>query len=339
VARGSDRYLRQELLAELGSAGQERLAAARVLVAGCGALGTNQAQLLARAGVGYLRIVDRDVVELSNLHRQVLFLEEDVAGQLPKAVAAARRLAAANSEVRVEPVVADIGQHTVESLLSGCDLVLDATDNLETRYLINDACVKHRVPWVYGGAIGVQGTVMVVRPGEGPCLRCLLPTPPGPGMLPTCDQLGVLNTAPALVAALQVTEAVKLLAGSPALEGVLSVDLWKSEFHRMGLKRDPSCPCCGKGTYAFLTGALGSDTVRMCGRDAVQVMPSAAGQVDLPALAARLSPHGTVENTGHFLKLVAGPHTLVVFPDGRVMVRGTTDEALARSLVARYVGA
>lgn len=333
-----DRYWKQRLVAGFGDKGQDALLAARVTLVGCGALGCAQAQLLARAGVGKLTLIDRDYVEVSNLHRQLLFDEEDARQAIPKAEAAARRLREVNSTVEIVARVADVTAQNVESLLEGATLVLDATDNIEARYLVNDACVKRGVPWIYGGALGVEGTVMAVLPGQGPCLRCLFDEPPPPGSLPTCDMLGVLNVTPATVAALQVAEALKLVAGKPTFPGVIALDLFSSTFRAIKVERDPSCACCGKRKFEYLEGRGASGATSLCGRNAVQIRPDGAHALDLSALASRLAGAGKITNNGFLLRLEVGEHTLHVFADGRAIVKGTDDPATARAVYARYVG-
>jgi molybdopterin-synthase adenylyltransferase len=333
------RYARQAVLEVIGPAGQRRLAECTVLIVGCGALGSTQAELLARGGVGKLIIVDRDILELHNLQRQLLFDEQDVRDRMPKAAAAARRLRAVNSAISVEAVVADVTVANVEALLRPADLMLDGTDNFETRYLLNDAAVRLDKPWVYGGVLGTDGTVMAVRPGRGPCLRCLLPEPPGASGLPTCETQGVLNTAVAWVAALQVTEALKLLVGDPTAEHKLHVlDVWRGSITSVSVKRTEECVCCGQRRFEFLTAERGSSTTVFCGRNAVQVTPDRSTSPDFAALGQRLAPLGAVKVNGLVLEVTCGPHRLVVFPDGRVLVMGTTDTAEARSLVAKYIG-
>jgi molybdopterin/thiamine biosynthesis adenylyltransferase len=242
----NQRYAKQILLKELGPAGQEKLASAAVLIVGCGALGSVQSQLLVRAGVGRMRIVDRDVPELDNLHRQILFDEDDVRARSPKADVAGRKLPKANSTVAVETRVMEVDAENIDGLVADVDLVMDATDNFETRYLINDACVRGRKPWVYGGVIAASGMTMTVVPGRGPCLRCLLPRPPQDGSVPSMETEGVLGTAPVTVAALQVTEAVKLLCGAPPREGLLMIDVWSGSFQTVPVLRDENCPACGR---------------------------------------------------------------------------------------------
>jgi molybdopterin/thiamine biosynthesis adenylyltransferase len=242
----NERYAKQILLKELGPAGQEKLASAAVLIVGCGALGSVQSQLLVRAGVGRVRIVDRDVPELDNLHRQILFDEDDVRARSPKAEVAGRKLPKANSTVAVETRVMEVTAANIDGLVADVDLVLDATDNFQTRYVINDACVRHNKPWIYGGVIATSGMTMSIVPGRGPCLRCLFPQAPEDGTVPTIQTEGVLGTAPVTVAALEVTEAVKLLCGAPPREGLLTIDVWNGSFQAVPVLRDPSCPACGR---------------------------------------------------------------------------------------------
>ncbi|HEY3447882.1 MAG TPA: ThiF family adenylyltransferase [Myxococcales bacterium] len=333
-----DRYWKQRLVSGFGDKGQDALRAAKVTLVGCGALGCGQAQLLARAGVGRLTLIDRDFVEFSNLHRQLLFDEQDALQAIPKAEAAARRLRQVNSTVEIVAKVADVTAQNVESLIEGADLVMDATDNIEARYVVNDACVKHGVPWIYGGALGVEGTVMAVLPGKGPCLRCLFDEPPPPGTLPTCDMLGVLNITPATVAALQVTEALKLFAGKPTFPGVIALDLFTSTFRTVKVEKNPDCVCCGQRKFEFLEGNAASGATSLCGRNAVQIRPAGEHAIDLAALAARLATAGKVTNNGFLLRLELGEQTLHVFADGRAIVKGTDDPVAARAIYAKYVG-
>jgi adenylyltransferase/sulfurtransferase len=338
----SDRYSRQARFAPIGAAGQERIRAARVLVVGCGALGSVAVDLLARAGVGHLTVVDRDLVELSNLQRQLLFDEADAAAGTPKAVAAAAAVARINSEVVVHPVVADVTPDTVEALLEGVDLVLDGTDNLETRFLLNDACVKRGTPWIYGGAIGSTGLCMTVIPGETPCFRCTFPRRPPPGALATCETAGVLSSTVAVVAALQFTEALKLLVGDRAslARGLVALDLWANHQERATVRGPiPECPCCGQRRFEFLEARATSQTAALCGRDAVQVSPAHPGRLDLTSLGQRLAAVGPVTATPYLVRASVDGHELTVFGDGRAIVKGTGDPAVARSLYARWVGA
>jgi molybdopterin/thiamine biosynthesis adenylyltransferase len=339
---GSDleRYNRQMRFRPLGRAGQERLAAARVLVAGCGALGTVLANTLVRAGVGHTRIVDRDFVELNNLQRQVLFTEADVAAGLPKAVAAANALRAANSTVTIEPVVTDLTSDNIEALLDGIDLVVDGLDNFATRYLINDACVKHGRPWVYAGVVASYGMVMAVRPGDGPCYRCVFRDPPPPGQVQTCDTAGVLGPAVNVVASLAAMEAIKLLVGAPTVsEDLVALDVWQNTCERLPLPpRDPRCPACGERRFEFLEAWTPHQTTALCGRNAIQVSVSPPAALELAALARRWQGLGEVTVNAYLARLRVDGHELTVFPDGRAIIKGTEDAAVARTLYARYVG-
>lgn len=353
MGQSADRYHRQTLLPRIGREGQARLARSRVLLVGCGALGTVMAEQLARAGVGTLRIVDRDVVELSNLQRQTLFDESDAAAGVPKAVAARDRLARVNSDVTVEGIVADFHSANAEELagLDGhanparADLILDGTDNVETRCLINDLCVKHGVPWVYGACVGTEGRVLAIRPPGTACLRCLFPEPPALGELPTCDTAGVLGPLAGVVASMQAVAALKLLSGNAGAVGheMLTIDVWQNRLRSIDTAdaRRADCPTCGLGRFEFLDHSAPRRPVTLCGRDAVQVRPERRGGVDLAAMAARLEALGPVTRTPYLLRvdLPGGePLSLTVFADGRLIVTGTTDVNRARSLYARYIG-
>jgi adenylyltransferase/sulfurtransferase len=328
------------LFAPIGPAGQARLGRARVAVVGCGALGSALAEMMARAGVGELTIVDRDYVEESNLQRQSLFDEADAARGLPKAVAAEARLKAINSEVTVRGIVADVAADNAPDLVAGQDLVLDGTDNFETRFLLNDACLKANVPWVYGACVGSYGLALLVRPHVTPCLRCVLEDMPGPGG-PTCDTVGVVSPIVHVVAGLQAAEALKLLTGrtEDLRPGVVSVDLWKNRFEVMDFAgRAPWCPACTEGRYEYLESGTGTGSAVLCGRDAVQVRPPRGTRVDLPALAGRLAGSGDVARNEHLVRFRAPGTELVVFGDGRAIVKGVKDTAQARAIYARYVG-
>lgn len=335
-----DRYRRQTVLGAVGAEGQRKLAGSSVLVLGCGALGSAQAEFLARAGVGRLILADRDILELHNLQSQLLYDEKDVAERLPKAEAAARRLRAVNSEITIEPVVTDVTAANIKELLARADLALDATDNFETRYLLNDAAVSAGKPWVYGGVLGSDGMVMAVQPGRGPCLRCLFEEPPEMGTVPTCNTFGVLNTAVSWVAALQATEALKLLLGVKTTEFKLHIlDIWGGSVTAASAERRAGCACCGERRFDFLDSRRGSSSSAvLCGRNAVQITPERRLAPDFARLIERLKPLGTVTFNGVLLEFTSGERRLVVFPDGRVLVNGTTDPAEARSLVAKYIG-
>ena len=336
-----ERYSRQILFDGIGAAGQARLRAAEVLIVGCGALGSAQSEALARAGVGRLRIVDRDFVEESNLQRQTMFTEADARERLPKAVASAQRIREINSDVTVAAEVADVQAGNVERLLAGCDLVLDGTDNFATRYLINDACVKHEVNWIYGAAVGAEGVTMTVRPHQTPCLRCLLEEQPAAAATPTCDTTGVIMPIISMIAAVQVSEALKLLTGRlEALHGsLMQFDVWRNDWRRIRLAAPaPDCPTCALGRYETLAADAGDFAAVLCGRNAVQIAPRVAAPVDLAALAARLAAAGEVKVNDYLLRLRAGEYELTIFRDARAIIRGTDDVQMARTLYARYVG-
>ncbi len=334
--RDRERYSRQILFAGIGEQGQQQLLDARVAVVGCGALGSFQAGALARAGLGFLRIIDRDYVELSNLQRQWLFDEQDVEQSLPKAVAAARKIAGLNSGIAVEPLVADLTASNVEDLFADVDLVLDGTDNFETRYLINDFAVERRLPWMHGAAVGSYGIVMAVVPGESACLRCIYPDPPA-GAQPTCETAGVLGAVTAVIASLQVAGAIKILCGAKPARKITTVDVWSGEIRQVtqpGPVAD--CPACGRREFPYLTGERRAP-VSLCGQNAVQIHERAR-PVELRDLAARLSPLGTVRSNEFAVRFETPPYLMTIFPDGRAIIKGTTDVGVARSLYARYIG-
>ncbi len=335
----SDRYSRQERFAPLGPEGQRKLGGARVAIAGCGALGTYHAAALARAGVGFLRIIDRDYVELNNLQRQWLFDESDAAESLPKAVAAARQLAQVNSGIGVEPVVADLTAANAGELLSDVDLLLDGTDNFETRYLLNEYAVREELPWIYGGAVGSYGIAMPVLPGETACLVCLYPEPPS-GVQLTCETAGVLATATTVIGALQATMALQILSGhrEAVPRRITTIDLWTGSLRQIEQPlRDPECRVCGRRIFEQLQGGR-RVPVSLCGRNAVQIHERHR-PVDLAQLGRALAPLGTVRANEFALRFFIAPYELTVFPDGRAIIKGTQDTGVARSLYARYVGA
>jgi adenylyltransferase/sulfurtransferase len=336
-----ERYSRQILFDGIGKAGQRRLLGSRAVIIGCGALGTAQAEALARAGVGHLRIVDRDFVEASNLQRQTMFNEQDARERLPKAVACVSHLSLINSEIRAEAEIADVNHSNVERIIEGCDVVLDGTDNFSTRYLINDACVKHNINWVYGAAVGSYGVTMTVLPRISPCLRCIFEEAPPAASAPTCDTAGVIMPIISVVAAVQTSEALKLLTGhvEKLHRSLMQFDVWNNEWRRIKLGGPtPECPACGLGRYETLEADAGDFATTLCGRDAVQVSPRRSTQVDLPALADRLRAAGEVQLNPYLLRLRAGEYELTVFQDARAIIRGTDDVPTARSLYAKYVG-
>ena len=337
-ADGNGRYSRQVLFPPIGERGQEQIRAATVCVIGCGALGSLAAEALVRAGIGRLRVIDRDYVDFSNLQRQWLYAEEDAQNEVPKAVAAARRLRQLNSEVVVEPVVSDVTPSNIEELLEDCALMLDGTDNFETRYLLNDFSVKHSTPWVYGAAIGSYGVVMPVDAGRGPCFRCVYPESPA-GQQPTCDVNGVIAPATVATAAWQVAAGMRLLVGWPDFEcKINSFDIWAGKSRGMSAgPRDPDCVCCGLRQFEFLDGQRTSP-VRMCGRNAVQLHVTAK-RLDLAALAIDLRAVGDVRVNEFALRVSIPKFDVTVFPDGRAIVKGTTDVAVAKGIYAQLVGA
>jgi adenylyltransferase/sulfurtransferase len=334
-----ERYSRQVLFSGIGEDGQNRISRSAVLIIGCGALGTMLANHLVRAGVGSIKIVDRDYVELSNLQRQVLFDEADVRKQLPKAVAAVEKLKQINSDIRIEPLILDVNAKNMESMLTKIDLVLDATDNMETRYLINDACIKRDIPWIYGGVIGATGMTMDVIPGKSACLRCLSEAPPAPGSMPTCETEGVLSSAPAVIASIQAIEALKIMVGHHPVGGELvHIDLWENESNRFQVNRRSDCPACVNRQFSFLEGASSTEVFSLCGRNAVQITSGGDIQLDLSGLKKRLAPLGTVSDNGFFLTFQVESYELIIFPDARTIIKGTTDESVARGLFAKYIG-
>ena len=337
----NDRYSRQILFREIGKQGQQRLLDSRVLLVGAGALGASHAEMLARAGVGTLRIVDRDFVEFTNLQRQTLYKEQDAIDRLPKAVAAKRRIAEINSEITVQERVADVNNSNIESLIDGCDIVIDGTDNFQVRYLVNDACVKHHNTWIYGAAVSSYGTTMTVIPGETPCLRCVFEEMPDAGSAPTCDTAGVIMPIISSIAAVQVAEAIKILTGNrDALHrSLMQIDVWQNDWRKIKLAGpNPDCIACGKREFQFLDADSQEFAAVLCGRDAVQIAPPNATKIDLKSLAERLSPLGDVRTNEYLLRFVDNVFELTVFPDGRAIVKGTDDVTAARSLYAKYVG-
>ena len=336
-----DRYSRQVRFAPIGEKGQERIQASRVVLIGLGALGTVAADLLVRAGVGSLRIIDRDFVELSNLQRQSLFDEDDVRKNLPKAIAAESKLKRINSSVRVEASVEDINPGNVEDFIAGCDLVLDALDNFETRFVLNDACHKHATPWIYTGAVGSYGLVMPIIPGRTPCLRCLLGSMPAPGTSPTCETAGVIAPITHSIASIQVAEALKWLTGNLVETDVrlISYEIWSHQFQRIDPGRNAmkTCPVCSQGKYEYLNGNP-LRSITLCGRNAVQLIPGVKGDMDFAELAKSISAFGPVQFNDFLLKCSSPPYELTLFKDGRAIVKGTEEAGVARSVYSKMVG-
>jgi adenylyltransferase/sulfurtransferase len=332
-----DRYSRQVLFKEIGAEGQKRLSASRLAIVGCGATGSALAALLARSGVGTLRIIDRDYVEPSNLQRQALFDEEDARESVPKAIAAARQIARFNSQIVVEPHAADLIPANVDSLLGGCELILDGTDNFETRYLINDYAVKNSVAWIYAAAVGSYAVTMNILPGETACLACIFPESPR-GTIETCETAGILNSTVNLVASIAATEALKFLVGarSKMRRTLISWDVWTNERAELAaIHPRAGCRACS-GDFIHLAGE-GRPHITMCGRNSVQIHERER-PVDFIELSGRLQPHGKVRHNEFVLKFWREPYEMTLFPDGRAIIKGTTDTAVARSLYARYIG-
>jgi adenylyltransferase/sulfurtransferase len=335
-----ERYSRQILFRGIGPEGQRKLASARVAIVGCGATGSALAGLLARAGVGTLRIVDRDYVEPSNLQRQSLFDEMDAAESLPKAIAAARKIAAFNSQIVIEPKVEDLVPANIEALLGGMSLILDGTDNFETRYLINDYAVDRSLPWIYSAAVGSYAVTLNIVPGETACLACIFPDSPR-GMVETCETSGILNSAVNLVASIAATEALKLLVGGPSAlllrRTLLSFDVWTNEHAEISAATPrPGCRACGERDLIHLAGE-GRPHITLCGRNSVQIHERQR-PIDFAEMDRRLQPHGVVRHNDFVLKFWRDPYEMTLFPDGRAIIKGTTDTAVARSLYARFVG-
>jgi len=355
------RYHRQMLLPEIGPAGQQRLLDSHAAVIGCGALGSCIADSLARAGVGRLTIVDRDLLDLTNLQRQVLYDEQDLADGLPKAEAARRRLARINSTIAIDAIVDDVNPSNVEAIVSDATVIVDGLDNFETRYLLNDVSVKRGIPYVYGGAVATHGMTATFLPHAspagrpprewddyvGPCLRCLFDAAPPAGTSLTCDTAGVLGPIVGVIANMQAAEAIKILTGrfDAVSRDLTTIDLWHGEHQSLniaGAHRAGECLCCGQGKFEHLCGEFAGATASLCGREAVQIVPRAASQTDLAALAARLEPHGRVEHNRFLLRAhvrdSTGPIDLTVFPNGRAIIKGTSRPEIARGIYAKYVG-
>lgn len=340
TAESKERYSRQILFPPIGEKGQAQLLQSRVAVIGLGALGTVSAGSLARAGVGFLKLVDRDYIETSNLQRQTLFDEEDCRKLRPKALAAAEKLGKINSAASYSPLVEDINHRNVEEMVQDVDLVLDATDNFETRFLLNEACVKGGIPWIYGACVASYGVTFTIIPEETACLACYLPDHTAPGTAVSCDTAGIIGPAANIVASLQVTEALKILTGAKEElnRNMTFFDLWTNKFSQLELHRQSYCPVCGAKKFERLAGKNQQYSTNLCGRNAVQVLPHTPQQISLEKIKNLLAPLGEVQAGEYLLTFKTGAHELVIFPDGRVLVKGTSDLKLARSLYARYVG-
>jgi adenylyltransferase/sulfurtransferase len=334
----TNRYSRQIRFAPFGAEGQERLGRATAVIAGCGALGTVHASLLARAGVGTLRLIDRDYIELSNLQRQVLYTEADAEAELPKAEAARLHLLEVNSDIAIEAHVSDLNASNADELLGAADVILDATDNFETRMLINDFAIRDNIPWIYGAAVSAYGIAMPVLPGDSACFRCVYPEPPK-GAQPTCETAGVLGPVTNLIGSIQAMEAIKILAGraEDVRRKIFTADLWTGPVREISMPaRDPECPACAKREFVYLDNRRRAP-VSLCGRNAVQIHERQR-PFDLTELAARLSGLGQVRANEFALRFHDGEHEVTIFPDGRAIIKGTTDPGVARSVYSRYLG-
>lgn len=337
----NERYSRQILFSGIREEGQCRLLESRVLVVGCGALGSAHAESLARAGVGKLRIADRDFVEASNLQRQTMFTESDARERIPKAVAAQNHIREINSEIEVEAEVTDVNHSNIENLVRDCDVVLDGTDNFATRYLINDACVKHRINWIYGAAVGSYGVTMTILPHQTSCLRCVFEEAPPAASAPTCDTAGVIMPVISVVSAVQVTEALKLLTGQPENlnKSLMQFDVWRNEWRKINPgPPSPDCPTCARGVFETLEATSGDYAAVLCGRNAVQISPSQSTRLNFEELAERLRPTGEVKFNDYLLRFRTGEFEMTIFQDARSIIRGTSEIKTARSLYAKFVG-
>lgn len=340
VARSlRDRYSRQTIFPRIGEAGQTRLLKSNAVIIGCGALGCNIANLLVRAGVGTVRIVDRDFIEYHNLQRQVLFDEADIKAGLPKAIAAERHLRKVNSTVNIKGIVADVNSSNVERLCHGADIILDGLDNFETRFLINDFSLKYKVPWVYGGAVASNGMTMNIIPGKTACFRCVHSTIPSPESALTCETVGIINSVPAIIGALQAIEAVKILVGGSDINrGIILIDVWQDTFDRVEVEPRKDCPVCN-GNYEFLNAKTGVKFTSLCGQSrSVQVVNTSVRPVSLDKLAAKLKNVSHIFRNKYMLRFDAAEYQFTVFPDGRAIIRNTIDESQARALYDTYIG-
>jgi len=330
------RYNRQYILPQIGARGQKRLFDSKIAVIGCGALGCQSSTLLARAGIGNIRIVDRDVVELDNLQRQTLFDERDVGK--PKAMIANKKLRSSNSDVKIEGIVDDINFSNVLEFIKDVDVVIDGTDNMETRYLVNDACVKENVPFIYGGAISTFGMTMSIMPKKTACFRCLFPKLPPPGSLPTCETAGILNTVPAVIASIQTTSALRILLGSEFDSNLTLFDAWTNELSQIKVGRREKCPCCSLGHYEFLNAEKKEVITSLCGRNAISINPLKKGNINLKELSRSLKRLGDVKRSASLLIFKLKDYEVTIFSDGRAIIKGTADERKAKSLYSKYVG-
>jgi adenylyltransferase/sulfurtransferase len=341
TTKNLSRYIRQTIFPGIGEAGQQKLLAARVVVIGCGATGTVIANHLARAGVGQLTVVDRDFIELNNLQRQLLFDEQDLAENLPKAVAAERKLRAINSEIDVRGIVTDVNAENIEALIEGATLAMDGADNFDTRYILNDACIKHNIPWIYTGAVATYGMSQTIIPGQTACLRCLFEEVPPPGASATCDTAGVVGPLVSAMASVSATEALKLIVGQGELNrGIIHFDVWYNSFEQFeGSGPRQNCPACQQRNFEFLNQEKGGQITNLCGRNAVQTRQPGVGRLNLSEIAGRLAPISEITARNDYLiRFAVDGYEITLFADARAIIKGTEDETVARSLYAKYIG-
>ncbi|OGP53618.1 MAG: thiamine biosynthesis protein ThiF [Deltaproteobacteria bacterium RBG_13_52_11] len=333
-----DRYSRQVLFPDIGKEGQRKLGNSYAVIIGCGALGSMIALTLVRAGVGKIRIIDRDFIEYHNLARQALFDEDDVRNQIPKAIAAERHLKKVNSSIVIEGIVADVNYTNIEGFIRNGNILMDGLDNFETRGLMNDVSLKHKIPWIYGGAVSSFGMTMDIIPGQTPCLQCVHPNMHQGAGLHTCETAGVIGPAPFIIGSLQSAEAIKILVGSEDINrDLIFIDVWRNQFDRSEVQRRPDCPSC-RGQFDFLEARFGTKTTSLCGQNAVQVLNPNRGGISLERLATHLSPIGQVSYNEFMLRFKVDHHEMVIFPDGRAIIKNTNDESLAKGLYAKYIG-
>jgi molybdopterin-synthase adenylyltransferase len=333
-----NRYSRQTIFPGIGEEGQKQLGRSFAVVIGCGALGTVISSALVRSGVGKVRIVDRDFIEYHNLQRQILFDEDDIKANLPKAVAAERKLKKINSEIEIEGIVSDVNFTNIEKFIEGADVILDGLDNTETRFLINDAALKHNIPWVYGGAISSSGMTMTVIPHQTACFRCITSGHGGGGQILTCDTAGVINPSPGVVAYLQTAEALKILVGAKQINrGLTFIDVWDNRYQSYKVSKREGCPAC-LGKYEFLDGKFGIKTTSLCGQNAVQVLNSRVTRISFEDLAKRLKPLGKIAYNDFMFTFDVDSNQMIIFPDGRAIIKNSSDESYAKGLYAKYIG-
>jgi adenylyltransferase/sulfurtransferase len=330
------RYARQIILDEIGEDGQKKLGKVHALIVGCGALGCVISDHLARTGVGEIQIVDRDIVELENLQRQILFNEKDIG--IPKAISASEKLKLINSDITVTAIVKDFNSKNAEKITKNVDIILDGTDNMQTRYLINDISIKKKIPWVYGGAVSTYGMSMNIVPGDTACLTCAFPFMPKAGSLPTCDTVGVLNTVPSIIASIQTTEAIKILLNKNYSKDLTVYDVWNHDFKSIKIKRNQDCKSCQQENFSYLDAKISDVSTILCGRNSVQIAPASEGELSLDRLAKRLEKAGKVRLSSVHLSFKTQDVEITVFKDGRGIVKGTDDEMIAKSIYAKYIG-